>query len=106
MPVDGTWKLTINTPVGKQHAALELSTKDGTLHGVARDQVHAEEVELVDLTLDGNRLTWAQSITRPLRLNLTFDMTVDGDVMTGTAKAGRLPSSKVTGHRATPPPHS
>jgi len=99
MPVEGTWTLTINTPIGNQHIALELSTKDGTLHGVARDQAHAEEVELVNLLLDGNRLTWAQSITKPVRLNLTFDLTVTEDAMTGTAKAGRLPRSKVTGHR-------
>jgi hypothetical protein len=105
MPVEGTWNLIINTPVGKQHTALELSTKDGELQGVAHDQAYAEEVELVDLALDGNRLTWAQSITKPVRLNLTFDMTITGDEMTGTAKAGRLLSSKVTGHR-TAQPHS
>jgi hypothetical protein len=34
-----------------------------------------------------------------MRLTLTFDVTVTGDGMTGRAKAGRLPSSKVTGQR-------
>jgi hypothetical protein len=106
MSVEGTWNLVIDTPIGKQKAVVELSIKDGNLHGVARDQMHGEQVELVDLVLDGRRLTWAQSITRPLRLNLTFDMTVDGDEMTGRSKAGRLPSSKVIGHRAAPPHHS
>jgi hypothetical protein len=103
MPVEGTWHLVISTPIGKQRADLELSTKDGALCGVARDQAHAQEVELTNLALNGDRLTWAQSITRPMRLNLTFDVTVTGDVMTGTAKAGRLPSSKVTGHRTATP---
>jgi hypothetical protein len=102
MSVDGTWQLVISTPIGKQHAALELSTKDGRLRGIARDQKHGEEVELTELVLDGDRLTWRQSITKPMRLRLTFDVTVHGDDMTGTSKAGRLPSSSVTGHRATP----
>jgi hypothetical protein len=62
--------------------------------------------ELADLVHDGNRLTWAQSITRPMRINLTFDLTVDGDQLTGTAKAGRLPGSKVVGHRIPPRPSS
>ncbi len=61
-----------------------------------------EEVELTDVVLDGSRLTWAQSITRPMRLNLTFDVTVDGDRLTGRSKAGRLPAAKVTGYRVPP----
>jgi hypothetical protein len=99
MSVDGTWNLTINTPIGRQHAILELSTSDGVLSGVARDPAQAEAITLVDLTLAGDRLTWAQSITRPMRLNLNFDVTVDRDELAGTARAGRLPSSRVSGHR-------
>jgi hypothetical protein len=102
--VEGTWNLVIDTPIGQQRIALQLSTTDGVLHGVARDQRHAEQVELTDIALDSNRLTWAQSITKPMRLNLTFDVTVKGDEMTGRSKAGRLPGSRVTGHRVVPDP--
>jgi hypothetical protein len=102
MSVEGTWQLVISTPIGKQHAALELSTQDGVLHGTARDQKHGEEVELTELALDGDRLTWRQSITKPMRLRLAFEVTVHGNDMTGTSKAGRLPSSSVTGHRTAP----
>ena len=102
MSVEGTWNLVIDTPIGKQQATLKLSTQDGVLHGMARDERHGEEVTLTDLVLDGDRLTWAQSITKPMRLNLSFDVTVDGDQMTGRSKAGRLPASKVTGHRVAP----
>lgn len=97
--VEGTWDLVISTPIGVQRAALELSTRDGVLHGVARDVRHDLEVVLADLVLDGDRLTWTQAITKPLRLNLAFDVTVDGDEMSGHSKAGRLPRSKVTGRR-------
>jgi hypothetical protein len=100
--VEGIWDLIIDTPIGKQYAALDLSIEDGELRGVARDQRHAEEIVLTGLELDGNRLTWAQSITRPMRLNLGFDVTVDGDRMLGRAKAGRLPSSQVAGRRRPP----
>ena len=97
--VAGTWNLVIDTPIGKQRAALILSARDGVLHGMARDQRYGEEVPLANLVLDGNRLTWTQSITKPMRLNLTFDVIIDGDEMTGRSKAGRLPGSKVTGRR-------
>jgi hypothetical protein len=99
--VTGTWRLVIDTPIGKQHAVLELSIQDGTLRGTARDDQHGGEMPLTDLALDGNRLTWAQAVRRPMRLNLTFDVTITGDELTGRAKAGRLPRSKVSGHRVT-----
>ncbi len=35
-----------------------------------------------------------------MRPNLTFDVTIDGDTLTGTSKAGMLPTSKVTETRA------
>ena len=100
MTVAGTWNLTIATPIGRQAVVLELSERDGALHGSARGT--AEEVPLIDLVRDGNRLTWRQAITRPLRLNLVFDVTVDGDTLTGVSRAGRLPSSAVTGTRVRP----
>ena len=104
MTVEGTWNLVIATPIGKQLATLELSREAGRLTGIAKSA--AEDVPLRDLTLDGNRLTWAQSITRPMRLNLTFDVTITGDALTGASRAGRLPSSAVTGRRVDPNPAS
>ncbi|PQP26611.1 hypothetical protein [Rhodococcus opacus] len=100
MSVDGTWNVVIATPIGKQRVKLTFVTQDGELRGAARGA--AEEVPLTDPTLDGNRLTWSQSITTPLRLHLQFDVLVEGDEMTGKSTAGRLPSSKVSGRRSVP----
>ncbi|MGX1548258.1 hypothetical protein [Streptomyces adustus] len=101
MPVEGTWNLSVSTPIGRIGAVVELREQDGLLTGVARGA--EEEVPLSDITLDGDRLTWKQAVTRPLRLNLTFDVTVDGDTLQGTSRAGRLPPSKVTGERRSEP---
>jgi hypothetical protein len=98
MTVEGTWDLSISTPIGTIAAVVELHREDGTLTGIAHGA--GEEVPLRDLELSGNdRLTWKQAATRPMRLNLTFAVTVDGDTLTGTSRAGRLPASKVTGSR-------
>ncbi|MGP8297247.1 hypothetical protein ACTPOK_04665 [Streptomyces inhibens] len=100
MSVEGTWNIVIATPIGQQQAVLRLFSEDGALRGVATGE--AEEVPLSDLTLQAaDRLTWRQSITRPMRLSLSFDVAVHGDELTGTAKAGRLPATKVTGRRDT-----
>ncbi|MEU8485891.1 hypothetical protein [Streptomyces sp. NPDC048641] len=97
MSVEGTWDLSVSTPIGKIKAVVELLRQDGVLTGVAHGT--GEEVALSDITLDGDRLTWEQTVTKPLRLNLAFAVTISGDTLTGTSKAGRLPASKVTGRR-------
>ena len=93
----GTWDLSIATPIGKIKAVIELLDEAGVLRGKAYGT--GEEIPLHEITVDGDRLTWRQSITKPLRLNLAFDVSVDGDTMSGTSKAGVLPASKVTGQR-------
>ncbi|WP_406101012.1 hypothetical protein OG698_02000 [Streptomyces sp. NBC_01003] len=97
MSVEGTWDLSVSTPIGKIKAVVELLRQDGVLTGVAHGT--GEEVPLTDITLDGDRLTWKQTVTKPLRLNLAFAVTISGDTLTGASRAGRLPASKVTGRR-------
>ncbi|MFJ9774328.1 hypothetical protein ACIRVF_24315 [Kitasatospora sp. NPDC101157] len=95
--VQGVWELTIATPIGRVRPVVELRSHEGELVGTAHGG--DEILPLRDIVLDGDRLTWKQSVTRPVRLDLTFSVTVDGDTLTGISRAGRLPSSKVTGRR-------
>ncbi len=97
MSITGTWNVKISTPIGMQAVVLELTEVGGIVEGVAKGA--GENSPLIDPVLDGNRLMWKQSITKPMRLNLTFDVTIDGNTLTGTSKAGMLPTSKVTGTR-------
>lgn len=97
MSLTGIWNISISTPLGAQAATLELTENDGVVAGVVKNE--AETLSLINPVLQGTRLTWQSSMTRPLRLNLTFDLTFDGDTLTGTSKAGILPASRVTGTR-------
>jgi hypothetical protein len=91
------WSLTISTPIGRQSVTLVLTDGPGGLTGEARGR--DETVPLHDLRRDGDRLSWSQRITRPMRLDLRFDVLVEGVRMTGTSRAGRLPASTVSGIR-------
>ncbi|MGA2953393.1 MAG: hypothetical protein ABSD80_14285, partial [Caulobacteraceae bacterium] len=51
-------------------------------------------------TVDGDTLTWSASITMPIPMTLEFTVTVSGDAMTGSVKAGAFGSSPLTGVRA------
>ncbi len=99
MSIAGSWNVTIATPIGKQFVVLDLTETDGMVAGIAKGG--AETTALIDPVLDGDRLIWRQAITKPMRLTLTFDVTLVGDTLNGTAQAGLLPASKVTGRRAT-----
>lgn len=97
MSVEGFWNVTVATPLGRRTTVLELYTEDGALRGISRGE--KEQLTLKALQQDDNRLTWYQSITKPMRMDLAFDVIVDGDEMTGTAKGGPMPVAKVRGHR-------
>jgi hypothetical protein len=99
--VEGTWKVIIRTPIGKQHVDLFISARNGRLEGTATQGT--ETVPLLDPVAEGSRLTWSQNVTKPLRLTIRFDVTIDGAQMSGTAKAGVLPLSKLEGHRQITP---
>ncbi|MFI5959132.1 hypothetical protein [Cryptosporangium sp. NPDC051539] len=91
----GVWDLTIKTPIGSIAAVYTFVESGVTITGSAAGAT--EIVELHDITSDGPIATWRQSITKPIRLNLHFDVRVTGNTLTGHSRAGRLPRSPVTG---------
>jgi hypothetical protein len=96
----GSWDVTIATPIGEIKAVFDITDEDGAIGGVARSD--EETVEFLDPVADGNRLTWTQKVTTPMQLTLKFDVTVEGDTMTGTSNpGGMMPASKVNGTRST-----
>ncbi len=99
MSAAGTWDIAMETPLGAQHALLEFSDGEGGLTGQTRDPASGEVSPLTDLVQDGDRLTWKQEITKPMKLKVAFDVNIDGDTLTGNAKPAMFPSASVTGKR-------
>lgn len=96
-PIIGTWDVTLKTPIGTLNAVYIFTDAEGALAGTA--STTSETVPLAAIVCDGPRVTWRQSVTRPIRLNLDFDVTVAGRTLTGHSRAGRLPRTTVTGTR-------
>ncbi|GFZ95939.1 hypothetical protein GCM10008018_47930 [Paenibacillus marchantiophytorum] len=94
---DGRWSTVIATPLGKMPVILSIETSNGQITGEA--QQGSEVTAFQDPVRMGNQLSWSQRVTKPMRLNLKFEVTVEGDRMTGTAKAGLLPASRLVGER-------
>jgi hypothetical protein len=95
--VVGDWDVTIKTPIGSLAVGYRFTQRADGIAGTATYK--GETVSLQDISIDGRQVAWRQSVTKPMRLNLTFDVTVTGDALSGYSRAGRLPRSTVTGHR-------
>jgi hypothetical protein len=98
----GEWNVGIKTPIGSLHVVYEFGEEDGRVTGRAtskQETVPLADVAVVDDDDGGQRVTWKQTVTKPMRLKLEFDVTVDGDRLSGHSRAGRLPRSVVTGVR-------
>lgn len=85
MNIDGTWDMTIQTPRGTREAELALTTTGDTVTGMLGDT----PIENGKITEDG--ISFGGKLTTPLKLNITCKATIDGDTMTGKAKAALLP---------------
>lgn len=98
MSVDGTWNITMQTPLGARTGTITLSTASGGLTGTMSGEAGATEI--ADGAVDGNTASWKADITDPMALTLEFSATVDGDTMTGSVKLGMFGNAPLTGTRA------
>src|SRR5256885_11432474 len=96
-PILGTGDVSLKAPIGTLNAVYVFTDTGGALAGTS--STTSETVPLAAIACDGPRVTWRQSVTRPMRLNLDFDVVVDGGTLTGHSRAGRLPRTTVTGTR-------
>ena len=97
MSADGTWKTTINSPMGVQEGTLTIATSGDTFTGSMQTAQGSQDVSG---KVDGNTLTWGSKLTQPFPIDLEFTVTVTGDSMEGSVKAGSFGSSPLKGVRA------
>jgi hypothetical protein len=98
MAADGTWNLTLQTPMGVRTSTLTLSTAGGALTGSQEAEGSTQEIS--EASVNGNDVSWKVSITNPMPLTLTFNGTVDGNSLNGNADTGMFGSFPFEGTRA------
>ena len=97
MSADGTWKTTINSPMGVQQGTLNIKTDGGSFTG---SMASAQGTQDIAGKVDGDTLTWGSKLTQPFPIDLEFTVKVSGDTMEGSVKAGAFGSSPLKGERA------
>ncbi|HKN31392.1 MAG TPA: hypothetical protein VJY34_27335 [Roseiarcus sp.] len=98
MAIDGTWNLTLETPIGTQESTLEAKAADGVLTGTQSSPDGSQAIQ--DGVINGDEASWSVTITSPMPMTLEFKGTVDRDAMSGSVKLGMFGEAKFTGVRA------
>jgi hypothetical protein len=98
MSVDGTWNVTVNSPMGAQPSTLTLTSEGGALTGSQTAQGATQPI--ANGKIDGDTVTWSNSITNPFPMTLEFTGKLDGDTLNGSVKAGAFGAFPFTGSRA------
>jgi hypothetical protein len=98
MAIDGTWKIAMETPLGKREASLQLHASGGALTGKMSGE--AGSIDIYDGSVSGDQGSFKVDITQPMPLTLEFSVTANGDALSGSVKLGMFGNAPVTGERA------
>ena len=94
--VDGQWDCVTKTPMGEQKSVLTVETSGDTFTG--SNLGPAGPMDVLDGKIDGNTLTWKMKLKMP-PMTMEASAVVDGDTLTGSAKAGVFGTMQMTGTR-------
>ena len=97
MAVDGTWNITVNSPMGAQASTLTLASSGDTLTG--KMEGPQGTVDLENGKVSGNDVSWDITAAQ-LAMTINFKGTVDGDSIKGSASLGAFGEAPFEGTRA------
>ena len=98
MSIDGAWKLTFDTPIGRQETTLEVKGVGGALTGTQSGSDGSQPID--DGVVKGDEASWSLTVTSPVPITLEFKGKVDGDKMSGSVKLGMFGETSFTAVRA------
>ncbi len=98
MSFDGTWNITLNSPVGAQKMTFVAITAGSTISGpiTAAD---GTVTEISNGKVNGSVATWDIAVTKPMAITLGITAKLEGDTIFGTAKLGMFGNAKFEGTR-------
>lgn len=92
----GRWNVTMEMAVGDQKMTLLIDRAEDSFSGRVES---AMGNFLVSGSVSGSQLRWDMKAKKPTPITVSFDVSVDGDRMSGIAKLGIFGKAKVRGER-------
>lgn len=98
MAFDGTYKVTIESPMGDQEGTMTLRTEGDALSGSVAGEMGT--AEFTGGSVNGDEAKWTVEVPGPIgRMKLTCTATLAGDELAGKVKAGFFGSFPMHGTR-------
>jgi len=98
MAVDGTYKIEIDTPMGKQESKLTLKAAGSKLGGTMESSFGTTNFS--GGTVKGNEVSWNLEISGPMgKMALAYKGKVVGNAISGEVKAGDFGTSPFKGKK-------
>ena len=89
--------MVLSTPVGPQEMTGHFETNGTALSGyLAAAEGQQAFTGIVE---NGNNLIFDLKVEKPLKITLKYNLTVDGNRISGKCKMGIFGSAKLTGHK-------
>jgi hypothetical protein len=98
MSVDGTWKLSMQTPIGERKSTLALKSAGDALTGKLTGDEGAS-TDIFDGKANGDNVTFKAAIKSPMPLTLEFTASVVGDKISGNVSASGVGTWPFAGTR-------
>lgn len=95
--IDGDWNMVLASPVGPQEMQGHFETQGGQLTGYLSSP---EGQQNFTGTVESNQLKFDLKVEKPMKITLKYDITIEGDKLTGRVKMGIFGKAKLTGERA------
>ncbi|HZT46945.1 MAG TPA: hypothetical protein VFA64_03150 [Hyphomicrobiaceae bacterium] len=99
MSADGTWKLSMKTPIGERKSTLALQSSGGTLAGKLTGE-EGNSTDIFEGKISGDSLSFKANIKSPMPLTLEFSGALSGNKISGTVTASGVGSWPFSGDRA------
>ena len=98
MSADGTWKLTMQTPIGERKSTLALKEGGGGLTGKLTGE-EGNSTDIFEGKASGDSISFKAAIKSPMPLTLEFTGKVAGDKISGNVSASGVGSWPFSGTR-------
>ncbi len=96
--LEGSWNVVVKGPTGPQPAVLLLERSGDKITGSQTGQGSTSPI--ADFKRDGNKIYWVNHITKPMKMKVEFTGEINGNVISGKAKAGFMGSYPFTATKA------
>jgi cytochrome P450 len=96
-PGTEVWKMTLKTPMGPQEMTMQMVRDGDTVRGRIDSPMGGDVIS--NGKFSGGQISWTMEAKKPVAIKLKFEVTVQGDTMTGHAKLGMFGKAELSGQR-------